>query len=103
MNKESKVDLCFFITGRTIPVDHGYDLYSSISKEIPKYHGHQDIGLKLIKGRYIGDGLLDSRRHMIPFKAISKVSIYCSKDKSIIDPLFAKMNFCLFSRNKLKY
>jgi CRISPR-associated protein Cas6 len=59
MEKDIKVDLCFSITGRTIPVDHGFDLYSAISRIIPEFHQAEDIGLKLIRGRYIGDGLLD--------------------------------------------
>jgi len=59
MQNELKVDLCFSVTGRTIPVDHGFDLYSAISRIIPEFHQAEDIGLKLIRGRYIGDGLLD--------------------------------------------
>jgi CRISPR-associated protein Cas6 len=53
-----KVDLCFSIRGKTIPVDHGFDLYSCISKVLPIFHEATDAGLKLIRGRYIGDGLL---------------------------------------------
>jgi CRISPR-associated protein Cas6 len=59
MEDNPKVDLCFSITGRNIPVDHGYDLYSAISRIIPDFHEAEDIGIKLIRGRYIGDGLLD--------------------------------------------
>ena len=59
MENDPKVDLCFLITGRTIPVDHGFDLYSAISRFIPEFHDAEDIGAKLIRGRYIGDGLLD--------------------------------------------
>jgi CRISPR-associated protein Cas6 len=59
MEDNPKVDLCFSVTGRNIPVDHGFDLYSAISRTIPEFHEAEDIGLKLIRGRYIGDGLLD--------------------------------------------
>jgi len=59
MNGEPKVDMSFIITGKTVPVDHGFDLYSSICRIVPEFHKSQDIGLKLIRGRYIGDGLLD--------------------------------------------
>jgi hypothetical protein len=59
MENDLKVDLCFSITGRAIPVDYGFDLYSTTSRIIPEYHDAEDIGLKLIRGRYIGDGLLD--------------------------------------------
>ena len=58
MENDPKVDLCFLITGRTIPVDQGFDLYSAISRFIPEFHDAEDIGVKLIRGRYIGDGLL---------------------------------------------
>jgi CRISPR-associated protein Cas6 len=59
MEKEPKVDLCFSITGKTIPVDHGFELYSAICSIIPEFHEAEDAGMKLIRGRYIGDGLLD--------------------------------------------
>jgi len=59
MENEPKVDLSFSVTGRTIPVDHGFDLYSAISRVIPEFHDAEDIGIKLIRGRYIGEGLLD--------------------------------------------
>jgi len=59
MENDPKVDLCFLITGWTIPVDHGFDLYSAISSFIPEFHDAEDIGVKLIRGRYVGDGLLD--------------------------------------------
>ena len=59
MDNNPKVDLCFSVTGRNIPVDHGFDLYSAISRIIPDFHEAECIGIKLIRGRYIGDGLLD--------------------------------------------
>ena len=58
MENDPKVDLCFSIRGKTIPVDHGFDLYSCISRILPLFHEAQDVGLKLIRGRYTGDGLL---------------------------------------------
>jgi len=59
MENNPKVDLCFSVTGRNIPVDHGFDLYSAISRIIPDFHEADGISIKLIRGRYIGDGLLD--------------------------------------------
>ena len=59
MEDNPKVDLCFSVAGKYIPVDHGFDLYSAISRIIPEFHEEKDIGVKLIRGRYIGDGLLD--------------------------------------------
>ncbi len=34
----SYVDLAFLVTGRSIPADHGYALYSAISQHIPSIH-----------------------------------------------------------------
>uniref|UniRef100_UPI004056E6F0 type I-MYXAN CRISPR-associated protein Cas6/Cmx6 n=1 Tax=Candidatus Electrothrix sp. TaxID=2170559 RepID=UPI004056E6F0 len=51
-------DLHFQLSGKTIPVDHGYSLFSAISRCLPKFHAAQDVRLALIRGRYIGDGLL---------------------------------------------
>jgi CRISPR-associated protein Cas6 len=58
MKNDPKVDLCFRIRGKTVPVDHGFDLYSCISRLLPSFHEAQNVGLKLIRGRYVGDGLL---------------------------------------------
>ena len=58
MKNDPKVDLCFGIRGKTLPVDHGFDLYSCISRLLPLFHEAQGVGLKLIRGRYVGDGLL---------------------------------------------
>ena len=38
MEDTPKVDLCFSITGKAIPVDHGFELYSAISMIIPEFH-----------------------------------------------------------------
>jgi CRISPR-associated protein Cas6 len=58
MDNDPKVDLCFSIRGETVPVDHGFDLYSCISRILPLFHEAQDVAMKLIRGRYLGDGLL---------------------------------------------
>ena len=58
MENDPKVDLCFNIRGKTVPVDHGFDLFSGISRLLPLFHEAQDVGLKLIRGRYVGEGLL---------------------------------------------
>lgn len=53
------VDLHFEVVGETLPVDHGYALFGALSRAIPCFHGDDGIGLRLIRGRYIGEGLLD--------------------------------------------
>lgn len=54
-----KVDLCFQVLGCRIAVDHGFALYSAISRILPKFHEDEHSGLKLIRGRYCGNGYLD--------------------------------------------
>lgn len=56
---EQKVDICFQISGKKISVDHGFALYGAISRVLPYFHEDETAGLKLIRGRYIGDGMLD--------------------------------------------
>lgn len=56
---EPKVDLVFHVMGRRVPVDHGYALYAAISRVIPGFHEDRDAALGLIRGRYVGEGLLD--------------------------------------------
>jgi len=56
---ESKVDLVFQVMGKTIPVDHGYPLYSAISKVLKNFHEEQEVHLSPIRGRYVGNGILD--------------------------------------------
>jgi CRISPR-associated protein Cas6 len=52
------IDLQFHLSGQMIPVDHGYTLFSAVSRCLPEFHQAQDVRLALIRGRYIGDGLL---------------------------------------------
>lgn len=56
---EPKVDLSYPVLGKLLAVDHGYALYGAISRVLPVIHEDQEIGLKLVRGRYIGNGLLD--------------------------------------------
>ena len=56
---EPKVDLSYPVLGKLLSVDHGYALYGAISRVLPVIHEDREIGLKLVRGRYIGNGLLD--------------------------------------------
>jgi CRISPR-associated protein Cas6 len=58
-----KVDLCFHLRGEHIPVDHGYALYSALSRVLPLIHDDLQVGVRLIRGRYIGGGILDISPH----------------------------------------
>ena len=62
------VDLAFRLTGTKVPVDHGYALYSAISRILPEIHGAKNIGVHPIRGTYSGNGelmLRDSSRLVI--------------------------------------
>jgi CRISPR-associated protein Cas6 len=62
------VDLAFKLTGSKIPVDHGYVLYSAISRLLSEIHGAKNIGVHPIRGTYSGNGelmLRDSSRLVI--------------------------------------
>jgi CRISPR-associated protein Cas6 len=52
------VDLAFRLTGSKVPVDHGYALYSAISRLLPELHEAGNIGVHPIRGTYSGDGEL---------------------------------------------
>ena len=52
------VDLAFRLTGSKVPVDHGYALYSAISRVVPEIHEAKNIGVHPIRGTYSGNGEL---------------------------------------------
>jgi CRISPR-associated protein Cas6 len=52
------VDLAFKLTGSKVPVDHGYTLYSALSRTLPKIHEMKNVGVHPIRGTYSGNGEL---------------------------------------------
>lgn len=52
------VDLAFRLNGTTVPVDHGYALYSALNRLVPEIHDAKEIGVQPIRGIYSGDGTL---------------------------------------------
>lgn len=53
------IDLAHSIQGTdTIPVDHGYYLFSSIVHHIPELHGNKKVGIHPIYGSSMGNGNL---------------------------------------------
>ena len=57
------VDIFFVVTGKQVPADHGYALFSAVSRilESPDdqwLHGNANVGLHLIRGVYDGNGKL---------------------------------------------
>lgn len=62
-DNQPKLDLCFQLMGKLVPVDHGFALYGAMSKTLPDLHRDESVGVKPIRGRYIGDGMLDISPH----------------------------------------
>ena len=52
------VDLSFVLEGTTIPLDHGYSLFSALSRIVPELHGDRRIGVHPIRGRQSAPGVL---------------------------------------------
>jgi len=52
------IDLSFKLIGGPIPVDHGYHIYSAISRVLPTIHGDDQIGVHPIFGRLLGGRML---------------------------------------------
>jgi len=75
---EPKVDVSYPVLGKLLSVDHGYALYGAISRVLPFIHEDREIGLKLVRGRYIGNGLLDvsPASELVLRLPISKVGQY---------------------------
>ena len=78
------VDLFFHIQGKEVPVDHGYTLYSAISRILESgdenkwLHNADNVGLLPIRGHYAGQGKLMLDQHArfglrLPVNLIPKV------------------------------
>ncbi len=52
------IDLSFVLIGTTIPLDHGYSLFSAICRVIPGLHGDRRIGVHPVRGRQTAPGVL---------------------------------------------
>jgi CRISPR-associated protein Cas6 len=52
------IDFSFKLLGGPIPVDHGYHVYSSISRVLPAIHGDDQIGVHPIFGHLLGGRML---------------------------------------------
>ncbi|MEM6371129.1 MAG: type I-MYXAN CRISPR-associated protein Cas6/Cmx6 [Myxococcota bacterium] len=51
-------DATFSVTGDLLPIDHGYALFSAVSRLVPQIHEHPAWGLQTIPGRQAEKGLL---------------------------------------------
>lgn len=52
-------DACFVVRGDSLPLDHGYMLFSTLSKMVPALHQKAGWGMHTIAGRQRRPGLLD--------------------------------------------
>ncbi|MBV8234007.1 MAG: hypothetical protein JO329_28850 [Planctomycetaceae bacterium] len=57
------IDLAFQIVGTTIPLDHGYRLFSALSRVLPRLHGDTRVGVHPIRGLRVAPGLLSLTAH----------------------------------------
>ena len=75
---EPRIDLGFDVLGKFVPVDHGFALYGAISRVLPALHEDGEVGLKLLRGRYVGRGLLDisPASELVLRLPLSKVKTY---------------------------
>ncbi len=58
-----KVDLCFPVMGGQIPADHGYLLYSAVSRLLSAAHQADAYGIHPIRGRQLGGRTLQLTEH----------------------------------------
>ena len=89
MDQMPKIDLCFRIIGSTIPVDHGFALYSSLSKILSSFHEDTNAALKLIRGNYSGNGMLTLTRFSdlvlrIPMNRITEYLRFAGKSLEVM-------------------
>jgi CRISPR-associated protein Cas6 len=52
------IDLAFELVGSTIPLDHGYILFSALCRVVPHMHGDRRVGVHPIRGRQSAPGAL---------------------------------------------
>lgn len=52
------IDLLFALEGPTLPIDHGYDLYSALSRLVPVLHGDVPWRVAPIRGSAAVNGVL---------------------------------------------
>lgn len=67
------VELSFAVVGQTLPADHGYGLYSAISKQHPKLHDLEGLALNTIFGN-------PNRNGEIELTEKSRLLIRCQSD-----------------------
>jgi CRISPR-associated protein Cas6 len=52
------IDLSFVLVGTTIPLDHGYSLFSALCRVVPDMHSNPAVGVHPIRGQQTAPGVL---------------------------------------------
>ena len=56
MQDDPVVDVVFPVSGRRVPYDNGYALYSALSNEAPFLHENERVGIFQVRSTSMGDG-----------------------------------------------
>jgi CRISPR-associated protein Cas6 len=56
------IDLSFVLVGTTIPLDHGYCLFSALCRVVPETHSNSRVGVHPIRGQQTAPGALGLTR-----------------------------------------
>jgi CRISPR-associated protein Cas6 len=59
MAEPTHVDAAFPLVGKSLPLDHGYLLFSAVSRILPALHERKAWGLHPVLGRRVGPGQLE--------------------------------------------
>jgi CRISPR-associated protein Cas6 len=81
--KEPCLDVSFHVTGGSAPLDHGYALYSALSKILPAFHEARWLAVHPLTGLRVGNELRLSRgsrlRLRLPANRIRDVLVLAGK------------------------
>ena len=59
LNQRPSINVSFALSGKQLPADHGYLVYSAISRSSPSLHGIDWLAIDLISGFPSGRGLIN--------------------------------------------
>ncbi len=81
------VDLAFELAGNSLPVDHGYELFSAICRVVPRLHGDRHIGVHAIRGQAASAGtiLLGGRSRLRVRLPSEEIAAYLALAGSALD------------------
>lgn len=65
---QQHVDVGFPLTGKSLPLDHGYPLFGAVSRLLPQLHENRAWGLHPVLGARTGDQLMLERRSWVKLR-----------------------------------